>query len=56
MDSWCYVVEFGRHPETGRRRQKSKSGFETKVEAERRLPKCFTSLIRIHILNRQKRI
>lgn len=31
---WCYVVEYGRHSETGKRRQKSKSGFVTMAEAE----------------------
>ncbi|MDF9839068.1 MULTISPECIES: site-specific integrase [unclassified Paenibacillus] len=38
-NKWCYVVEYGRHPETGKRRQKSKSGFATKVEAEKALSK-----------------
>jgi hypothetical protein len=29
-----FIVDIGRHPITGRRRQKSKSGFATKREAE----------------------
>jgi len=32
--SWEFVVDIGRDPVTGRRRQKSKSGFATKKEAE----------------------
>ncbi|WP_339803294.1 site-specific integrase [Paenibacillus sp. FSL R5-0744] len=43
-NKWCYVVEYGRHPETGKRRQKSKSGFETMVEAEKALTKALHEL------------
>ncbi|WP_338554237.1 Arm DNA-binding domain-containing protein [Paenibacillus sp. KS-LC4] len=43
-NGWYYVVEFGRHFETGRRRQKSKSGFETMVEAEKALAKVMHEL------------
>jgi integrase len=32
--TWEYIVDVGLHPVTGRRRQKSKSGFATKREAE----------------------
>jgi integrase len=32
--TWEFIVDIGRHPVTGRRRQKSKSGFATKKEAE----------------------
>ncbi len=32
--TWEFIVDIGRHPLTGRRRQKSKSGFATKKEAE----------------------
>ncbi|HYT79946.1 MAG TPA: Arm DNA-binding domain-containing protein [Actinomycetota bacterium] len=32
--SWEFIVDIGPHPITGRRRQKSKSGFATKREAE----------------------
>jgi integrase len=32
--SWEFIVDVGRHPLTGRRRQKSKGGFHTKKEAE----------------------
>ena len=31
---WEFIVDIGRHPVTGRRRQKSKSGFVTKKDAE----------------------
>jgi hypothetical protein len=32
--TWEFTVDIGRHPLTGRRRQKSKSGFATKRELE----------------------
>lgn len=32
--TWEFIVDVGRHPVSGRRRQKSKSGFATKKEAE----------------------
>lgn len=32
--TWEFIVDIGRHPITGRRRQKSRSGFATKKEAE----------------------
>ncbi len=32
---WCFVIDIGRDPETGKRRQKWFSGFDTKKEAER---------------------
>jgi len=32
---WCFVLDIGRDPETGKRRQKWFSGFATKKEAER---------------------
>ena len=32
--SWEFIVDIGPHPVTGKRRQKSKSGFATKKEAE----------------------
>jgi hypothetical protein len=32
--TWEFIVDIGPHPVTGRRRQKSKSGFATKREAE----------------------
>lgn len=35
--TWAYVIEIGRHPDTGRRRQKWRSGFRTRKEAERAL-------------------
>ena len=35
--SWGWVVDVGRDPATGKRRQKTKSGFRTKAEAERAL-------------------
>ena len=35
--SWSYVVDVGRDPVTGRRRQRWKGGYATKREAERAL-------------------
>ncbi|NEU29182.1 site-specific integrase [bacterium LRH843] len=32
--SWAYMVDIGKDPKTGRRKQKKKSGFRTKKEAE----------------------
>lgn len=32
--TWEFIVDIGRHPLTGHRRQKSKGGFATKKEAE----------------------
>lgn len=32
--TWEFIVDVGPHPVMGRRRQKSKSGFATKKEAE----------------------
>ena len=34
-NKWCFVIDVGRDPKTGKRRQKWFSGFETKKEAER---------------------
>jgi integrase len=36
-NSWCVVVDVGRDPETGKRRQTWRSGFRTKRDAEREL-------------------
>lgn len=32
-DKWAYIIDVGIHPETGKRKQKTKSGFKTKKEA-----------------------
>lgn len=32
---WCFVIELGRDPQTGKRRQKWVSGFNTKKEAQK---------------------
>ena len=32
--SWAYMIEVGKDPKTGKRKQKKKSGFRTKKEAE----------------------
>lgn len=32
--SWAYIVDIGKDPKTGKRKQKKKSGFRTKKEAE----------------------
>lgn len=36
-NKWCFVIDIGRDPKTGKRRQKWFSGFKTKKEAERAL-------------------
>lgn len=33
-NKWSYTVDIGKDPETGKRKQKTKSGFKTKKEAE----------------------
>lgn len=33
--SWAYIVNIGTDPKTGKRKQKKKSGFKTKKEAEK---------------------
>lgn len=43
-NKWAFVVEYGKHPETGKRRQKTRSGFDTKAEAERELAKVLHEL------------
>lgn len=43
-NKWAFIVEYGKHPETGKRRQKTRSGFETKVEAEKELAKVLHEL------------
>ena len=35
--TWAYWVDIGRDPATGRRRQRTKSGFPTRKEAEQAL-------------------
>ncbi|WP_172196664.1 tyrosine-type recombinase/integrase [Saccharibacillus qingshengii] len=42
--TYAYTVEMGKHPETGKRRQKMKAGFATKKEAEQALAKTLTEL------------
>ncbi|PFO04668.1 site-specific integrase [Bacillus sp. AFS076308] len=32
--SWAYIIDIGKDPKTGKRKQKKKSGFRTKKEAE----------------------
>ncbi|MGF9965364.1 Arm DNA-binding domain-containing protein [Bacillus rhizoplanae] len=34
-DKWSFTVDIGIDPETGKRKQKSKSGFKTKKEAQK---------------------
>ena len=41
---WAFVVEAGKHPVTGRRRQKWRSGFATKAEAEAELAKTLAAM------------
>jgi hypothetical protein len=47
--TWEFIVDIGRHPVTGRRRQKSKGGFATKKDAESALHEF------IHPLRRRRR-
>lgn len=42
--TWSYVVDAGRDPSTGRRRQLTKGGFRTKREAERTLGELVRTL------------
>jgi integrase len=44
-NKWCFVIDIGRDPENGRRKQKWFSGFKTKKEAERAMT------AKIHELN-----
>ena len=43
---WCFVLDIGRDPETGKRRQKWFSGFATKKEAERAMVEKIAELNR----------
>src|SRR5690606_14727796 len=43
-NSYGHVVDHGKHPVTGKCRQKSKSGFQTKSEAEKALAKMLQEL------------
>ncbi len=42
--SWCFVVDRGIEPATGRRRQQRRSGFRTRKEAEEALRRTISSL------------
>ena len=42
--TWAFVVEAGKHPVTGKRRQKWRSGFATKAEAEAELAKTLAAM------------
>jgi hypothetical protein len=43
-NTWSYVVDIGRDPMSGRRRQTWKGGFPTKREAERGLGRAFAAV------------
>ena len=43
---WVVVVDIGRDPETGRRKQKWHSGFETRRDASRALTEVMARLER----------
>lgn len=43
---WCFVLDIGRDPETGKRRQKWFSGFATKKEAQRAMVEKIAELNR----------
>jgi len=42
--TWAYVVDTGRDPATGRRRQQTKGGFRTRKQAEEALARTIRSL------------
>src|SRR5690606_13520944 len=42
--TWAFVVEVGKHPVTGKRKQKWRSGFASKAEAEQELAKTLVEL------------
>jgi integrase len=42
--SWCFVIEVGRDPETGKRQQRWKSGFDTREASEQALNKALGKL------------
>ena len=43
-NTWSYVVDVGRDPVTGRRRQRWKGGYPTKREAERALGRALAAV------------
>lgn len=43
-NTWCVVMDVGRDPETGKRRQTWRSGFRTRKEAERGLTELLSRL------------
>ena len=43
-NTWSYVVDVGRDPVSGRRRQRWKGGFATKREAERALGRALAAV------------
>ena len=43
-DRWAYVVDVGRHPTTGARRQRSKTGFATRRGAEEALARLVAGI------------
>ena len=45
-NKWCFVVDLGKDPGTGKRRQKWYSGFSTKREAEKALSEMLAKLHR----------
>lgn len=42
--TYAYTIEMGKHPETGKRRQKMKAGFATRKEAEQALAQALAEL------------
>src|SRR3954453_11895591 len=42
--SWAYVLDVGRDPSTGKRRQERRSGFKTQAEASTALREAITSV------------
>ncbi|MFK9095458.1 tyrosine-type recombinase/integrase [Bacillus salipaludis] len=55
-DTWTYVVDIGRDPKTGKRKQKSKGGFRTKKEADSSLRKLLIEVEEERYLEPSKEI
>src|SRR5690606_22966669 len=53
--TYAYTIEYGKHPETGKRRQKMKAGFTTRKEAEAALALALTELGRGSFLEPTKK-
>jgi len=55
-NTWTYVVDIGRDPKTGKRKQKSKGGFRKKKEADSSLRKLLMEVEEDRYLEPSKEI